>query len=921
MAVAAALVGSFILILPEIARRLLVNRLEGALTVPVSIEDVDINLFTGDAAVKTLVIGPHARPIGRVPLIKLRFSRGALVRGAVDLSAASFHEPVLVVERTAEGEYNLAHAIAIDKGQGGEVQFALRRLEIHDARIDFIDRTRAPDYQISFTSIDLAAGPVSTLPGARLNPTNFTAGLSVAGGTLRLTGSSEPLAERLNLDLRVEADNLELDRFGVYLPYGSRLNLRDTIIDGRARYVLRHRGAEVARHAIDGTLQANGFSLAMAEDRQIMRLAGLEARNIHVDFLKRSAQIGALLFTEPYVRIERDAAGFNFAQFLPEGENRARDSAEPTDGAIPWTVVQAEIDRGSVEFIDRTVDPTVDLVLGNLTATGKNMTLWPDFSAGEIVVEAQSEKGFLRASGAVNDQPLKGEFAVEGKELPFTPLRGYLNALFSTARSQGDLLDGDLRLTFAPADGGAIATSISGRLEGRNMALQFPGEENPFLTTPQLAVDVGTLRFGVDPLVEIEQINFRGAQLDFLRDPNGNINLRRLWSDGGGQGQRAAEPERGNEATTTIIRAVTVEEGVINVADRSVSPNYTTRISQVTGKITELLPARNRAEISFEGVLGDAAKIQLSGWATPFTDKPYVHLEGAVRSYDLPPLNPYATEYVSQRVRQGEITTEITYTMDGNDMRAKAEVVLRDVRLGEKTGNEFEERVGIPLELALALLQDIQGVVRLQLEMARGTGPELDINFARVIWNAVRRAVVGAITAPFRLIGRIFTRGDKIELGIDPVRFQPGSREFEEQGVKQLANLAEVLKGKPRLEVRLQGQASRDEAATIRQQIFWQKIDATGARDYQDALVQVHRDMTGTRLEPPLQQSVEESLEKSILARIEIGDGDLRQLARARAETVQRELAERGIDPERLLLSAGEIAGEGDPLVAFSLVS
>ena len=50
-------IGAFILILPEAVRRISVNRLENVLTVPVRIDDVDINLFTGRANLDRLVIG------------------------------------------------------------------------------------------------------------------------------------------------------------------------------------------------------------------------------------------------------------------------------------------------------------------------------------------------------------------------------------------------------------------------------------------------------------------------------------------------------------------------------------------------------------------------------------------------------------------------------------------------------------------------------------------------------------------------------------------------------------------------------------------------------------------------------------------------------------------------------------------------
>lgn len=74
-AVILALVGVFIVILPEVSRRLAINRLQSVLTVPVAIEDVDVNLFTGRAAVENPVIGADdPRPILTLAAWRLIFS-------------------------------------------------------------------------------------------------------------------------------------------------------------------------------------------------------------------------------------------------------------------------------------------------------------------------------------------------------------------------------------------------------------------------------------------------------------------------------------------------------------------------------------------------------------------------------------------------------------------------------------------------------------------------------------------------------------------------------------------------------------------------------------------------------------------------------------------------------------------------------
>ena len=75
---------------------------------------------------------------------------------------------------------------------------------------------------------------------------------------------------------------------------------------------------------------------------------------------------------------------------------------------------------------------------------------------------------------------------------------------------------------------------------------------------------------------------------------------------------------------------------------------------------------------------------------------------GTIRSYALPPLNPYAAEYVSHRIERGQMTLEVDYNLKEGEFEADTHVVLRNVRVGEKTGHEFSRRLGTPLESAVA---------------------------------------------------------------------------------------------------------------------------------------------------------------------------------------------------------------------------
>jgi hypothetical protein len=638
--------------------------------------------------------------------------------------------------------------------------------------------------------------------------------------------------------------------------------------------------------------------------------------------MQKQGRIGALIIEQPYVLLKRDASGFNVQQFLPESETPARDAGANGENRLqlPLVIEHVEAEDGTIEFVDETVSPAVETHFPGVRLAGDDISVLPSFAAGKITGEARPAKGSLQLTGTVAKEPLEGRFSLIADGIPFAPYRGYLDQLFRSAKSSGDYLDGKLQLLFSPGETGELATSINGHLEGYAMSLAFPDRERPFLTTERLDVGLRTIELGSNPRVDIDRIAFLGADLTVVRSKDGRLNVTRLWESD--REEQTPAPEQESEpATTVAIRSITVEKSTIEIFDTSVSPNYRTSVTDLKGKLSNLVPGIKRAPVELRGILGKSSDLVLSGWFTPFTEKPAMHLEGTVRGYALPPLNPYATRYINHRIRQGQITTDVNYTLNGDELEASADIVLRDVRVGEKTGDEFANRIGISLELAIALLQDINGVIRLQVGMS-ARGAELDIG--SLIWNAVQNAIVRAITAPFRLVGRIFTFGGRIgQIRIEPLLFQPGSRELQNESVKQLADIAELLKQKPQLELELYGNTSPHDIETLKKNEFWKRLAATGERGYEEALIRVYRDMGGvTRPATPLKPLAEESLEKFVMERIEVSEQELQRLALGRAETVKTELQKRGVDPERLVARAGKDFAKGEnPAVDIELIS
>jgi hypothetical protein len=919
-----------IAVLPEVARRIAVNRLQTRLTVPVQIADVDLNLFTGKLRIENLIIGPNrARPILNLPLASIDFSRLALLTGNIDLHAISLHNPGVVIERLDPATYNLMQALrpadsSRQTGAGG-FSFAIQRLTVDGGDIVFVDHTQDPVYELTLSSLDFTAGPISTLPHAELTPTRFTAGVQVADGAIKFSGFTTLFGKTLETRVQAEISNVELARFSAYLPFGARLNLERTALNGEAQYVVSSQQGKVNKNFLDATLRIGQVILSPANGAQpIVRFSGASARNIHVDLLANSASIGTLALQDPYLKLRLDASGLNLQQFAaaaaPSGSDGHRNREA---GQLALVIQEVTASDGAVEFIDQTISPQADITIRSVGLSANEVSVLPEFAAGAIKAGGLVGEGSVNVTGNIDNDPVRGQLVVTGEKLPYEPLRGYIDQIFDSAHSSGESVDGQITIAFEPGKhGGDLATTLSGNLAGHRMALRFADTQEPFLIADRLAVDLGTIRIDENVRFEIGGIGFTGAKLTVAREKDGSINLAQLWETPEQAEPAASQKQESGGQTTVAIRALTVDQSAAVIVDHSVSPNYRATVSNLSGNVGPLMPGRERAEIQFAGILGENAKLSVNGWLIPFSANSNMQLHATVQSYALPPLNPYATEYISHRIRQGEVTTEVDYTLKGDKLEATADIVLRDLRVGEKTGDAFAERVGIPLELALALLRDVGGAIRLQVSINSETGPQL--NIANLIWRAVKNGILRAVTAPFRLVGNILSLGGRIGgVRIDPVLFEPGTRELRDSGEKQIAELGNLLKKKPALELRLTGVVSKAELEGLKNRKFWEKIQSAPGADYEKALVSVYRELGGkTRLQTPLTPEAEELLEKFVMNRLEISGEEVEQLASERAQLVERELQARGIDPQRLsATAAGRTAADRPAAVEVEIAS
>jgi Domain of Unknown Function (DUF748) len=166
---------------------------------------------------------------------------------------------------------------------------------------------------------------------------------------------------------------------------------------------------------------------------------------------------------------------------------------------------------------------------------------------------------------------------------------------------------------------------------------------------------------------------------------------------------------------------------------------------------------------------------------------------GRVDDLLLESLNPFVTDILGYKATAGRLSLDARSKPQPPLLHATANVDLSYVGV-EQTGEDLVQREsGVPFPIALGLIKGLAGNIELQLEAAVDTQSRR-LSIRSIVGQAIRSAIIGALTSPLRLLGSLFgLNGSPHAFAIDPVPFAAGSASLDDAGRQRVAEIARIL--------------------------------------------------------------------------------------------------------------------------------
>jgi hypothetical protein len=735
------------------------------------------------------------------------------------------------------------------------------------------------DLQVTLANIDLrrmrpylpAASPV-TLERGRLEATlrvrhDSTADLRVSGTGAALgvvlfrRGQAEPFVSHRRLDIAVQDLMLQAGQLAV-----GRLELTGapTIVDASVSPPQRFAFTSLHLVAENATWPARGparVTLTAEVGDSIARIRGIMnpgtlATDVRTEF--RDIDVGALrgyLPRDAAVTVDRGmlSGGFDLLHDPAtgtriDGDGTLRDlglvrqgrrepflTASRLHATVKNLVLHERISleelsaAGDTTLVDWTLAPPQRLRLTEVRLVAARLG-WPARAAVPVrLTAALPGAGTISANGSVDPERREAALQVRIADAAVTPYRRHLP--FS-GRVRGRAA---AQLRVAASFGQDPRVRVAGDVTVSRFSLG-PIEEPPIRIASVTATGIDA-RWPARQ-IGIARVVLRGPAVLVERDPDGRFPLARMLRP---PSQPLEAPRRRDDPSRTgfSIRQLLAEDGDVRFADQASVPAYFEQASRIVMAIEGLTNAPGeQARLQLEGVVGPHGALDLSGDIAPFDEPFRLDLSGELSEFPVPRVNPYMQRFLDWVARTGTLTTRVHYRVVGDRLEASHDLVVRGLTVA-RPGAEASGRVGMPLELAVALLKDTRGDIRLSLPIS-GTIGAPQFNLGAVIAANVRNLLASVVTAPFHGIGRVFRRGDAIEtVQIDPVEFEPGTTNLTPGARTQLERLARLLSESPRLRLTLEPVITTRDVLALKTHDVMARIQATqrqeGLANFQDS--------------------------------------------------------------------------------------
>ena len=292
-------------------------------------------------------------------------------------------------------------------------------------------------------------------------------------------------------------------------------------------------------------------------------------------------------------------------------------------------------------------------------------------------------------------------------------------------------------------------------------------------------------------------------------------------------------------------------KNTIKFKDQSVEPAFEAKLSELklSAKNLDSGNAKNASPVSMSTNLGEYTSLKLDGNVFAFAEKPTVDIKGKLKSLDLPPLSSYTGKHLGYNLKRGTLDSDISIDIQQGKLNIVNDLKINKLTLTEQDKEKIEgmtQQLSMPLDAALDMLRDGDDNIEFEVAIEGDINdPKFDpsgiINLA--MGKALKAAAMGYVKNALQPLGTIMFVGKLLGKAaaprFEPVKFEIGANEYaNKDSVAYMDKITKLLTDRPKLSITVCGiatQLDRAELLKIALQAAEQATTKEGTKETENA--------------------------------------------------------------------------------------
>lgn len=719
---------------------------------------------------------------------------------------ALLNKPVVRIAKDKNGAFNFTGLFKDGnnaKPEGGKIfPLNIAKLSITQGQLDWEDAHFNKPEKETIYPINLVIENLNTQTG---NPANLGLTLELqSGGNLAWQGtvSLDPLSSSGHISL----DKMQLPRIRAlalqdFLPV-NLLGHEKFSADYQADYADRNFNLIISQ----GKFELNGLQATeISKNIALVKMSKLAAGGIGLNLAKHQLSITSILVSDgeaqAWINPEREAD-------LP-----ATGTTPAANRQAPWhiNIDSITVDNFELKLEDRSLKKPITLTAKPINFKLTNFSTTPGTSLPFQLNAGLNETGSIKLDGSAVVEPLSAQVAVDVKGINLEKFQAYVDKY-----ARLDIIDGALavdgKISVAKSAENKLAAKFTGNTQITDLLTRDQLKNKDFVKWDSLSLnnidaDYQANQYSAESLI----IKKPYARVIIKKDKTLNFDDIAIKSAPPSplQQVKATPLSTPKESLQSLqkpafkLGAIQVIDGSSDFADLSLILPFAAQIKNLNGGASGIsTEQKSTIKADLKGTAYDLAPVDVKGEISPYLGVYDVNVN--FTGMPMPLISSYMVQFAGYKVEKGKMSLGLNYKVANKELAASNNILIDQFELGEKVENP--NAVSLPLELAVALMKDSDGKIKMHVPI---TGSLEDPKFSvrHIVVDALVNAISKIATSPFRALASLVGS----EQDLSTISFAAGDAALSKPEAHKLDDLVKALKTRSILKLEIKGAAFQEQ--------------------------------------------------------------------------------------------------------------